>query len=47
MDNCGPYRKDTYRHIYSSRQGETEPPRVISGREVTLLQGIEPAVRYV
>jgi len=39
--------KDTYRHIYPSRDGEPEPPRTISVREAARLQSFPDRFRFV
>ena len=39
--------KDTYRHIYPSREGELEPPRTISVREAARLQSFPDRFRFL
>lgn len=39
--------KDTYRHIYPSRDGEPEPPRTISVREAARLQSFPDRFRFI
>jgi DNA (cytosine-5)-methyltransferase 1 len=39
--------KDTYRHIYPSRDGEPEPPRTISVREAARLQSFPDRFRFL
>lgn len=38
--------KDSYRHIYPSREGEAEPPRTISVREAARLQSFPDRFRF-
>lgn len=39
--------RDTYRHIYPSREGEPEPPRTISVREAARLQSFPDRFRFL